>query len=607
MPNRQILGNDLYRYEVGSGAADARPHSRRLQKRTRRNGTTNGARVLGVVGASEDGSYVYFVAEGHLRKELWAVDPNLYVWHEPGRRREQRCEFIATLAAPEEGRTREHRSDGPGTAFHYHSDVEDWTSWPSGSQAYVTPNGTHLAFMSVNPSPATRAPTKPGNAVHEVFEYSAKPASSYARRATRAARRRLAAPSSARGWTNGRALPFHQPRSSERRRHRLFFSSPDALVPGVDGGSLKLFEYEDGTIQLISGAEAGREAVFLDASASGNDVFFATRERLAPTDTDELIDVYDARVDGGLPTLSQPASCEGAVARNRQLRRHCSPHRYRPLSAGAGNLIPSPSKPPVKLDAQAAPVPRAGDVPEAEGRSKRRSVCVALAMRRYGQRPRDGVGRPRRGDLGSHVRQLSRAARAQCCSVPCEARAVARRHCSSSALSERPHRWPRPRARIGASFPSRSRRTSRPVARPTPMCSSFATMGCMATTPGSNVTITDRLPEGVTTTTVIAKGEGANEAPAPDLQTGLFRVHRARNSSPALRRRPQRRPGPGRIDDRGHDHRRRSSEARTRARSMRTRRPSRVAARRARPLAEVTPIDDEPAPFGPLFLRHRYR
>ena len=41
--------------------------------------------------------------------------------------------------------------------------------------------------------------------------------------------------------------------------------------------------------------------MFLDASASGDDVFFATRERLAPTDTDELVDVYDARVDGGFP------------------------------------------------------------------------------------------------------------------------------------------------------------------------------------------------------------------------------------------------------------------------------------------------------------------
>ena len=89
-------------------------------------------------------------------------------------------------------------------------------------------------------------------------------------------------------------------------------------MPGSLGGSEKVFEYEDGAAQLISGTEGGGEAVFLDASASGDDVFFATRERLAPTDTDELVDVYDARVDGGFPApASADAAAKAAPARNR--------------------------------------------------------------------------------------------------------------------------------------------------------------------------------------------------------------------------------------------------------------------------------------------------
>ncbi len=102
---------------------------------------------------------------------------------------------------------------------------------------------------------------------------------------------------------------FHQPRSLSNDGGRLFFSSPDPLVPGLQGGSDKVFEYENGAAQLISGGEGGGEAVFLDASASGGDVFFATRERLAPIDTDALLDVYDARVDGGVsvPTPRRPA------------------------------------------------------------------------------------------------------------------------------------------------------------------------------------------------------------------------------------------------------------------------------------------------------------
>src|SRR5580658_7092950 len=84
------------------------------------------------------------------------------------------------------------------------------------------------------------------------------------------------------------STPFHQPRSLSDDGSRLFFSSPDPLVPGIAGGSPRVFEYEDGSVQLISGAESGSGAVFLDASASGDDVFFATRERLAPSDMDGL-------------------------------------------------------------------------------------------------------------------------------------------------------------------------------------------------------------------------------------------------------------------------------------------------------------------------------
>jgi hypothetical protein len=43
-------------------------------------------------------------------------------------------------------------------------------------------------------------------------------------------------------------------------------------------------------------------------------VFFTTRERLVGIDTDDQIDLYDARVDGGIPAQNPPAPappCEG--------------------------------------------------------------------------------------------------------------------------------------------------------------------------------------------------------------------------------------------------------------------------------------------------------
>ena len=58
--------------------------------------TGEGAAVQGVVQISEDGSYVYFVAEGALAAGATAGQPNLYVSHEDGV-----PVFIATLAVDE--------------------------------------------------------------------------------------------------------------------------------------------------------------------------------------------------------------------------------------------------------------------------------------------------------------------------------------------------------------------------------------------------------------------------------------------------------------------------------------------------------------------------
>ncbi len=50
--------------------------------------------------------------------------------------------------------------------------------------------------------------------------------------------------------------------------------------------------------------------IFLDAGASGDDVFFATLSRLTPSDEDTLFDVYDARVNGGAATEAGEPGCQ---------------------------------------------------------------------------------------------------------------------------------------------------------------------------------------------------------------------------------------------------------------------------------------------------------
>jgi hypothetical protein len=83
----------------------------------------------------------------------------------------------------------------------------------------------------------------------------------------------------------------------------VFFSSPDALVPQDTNGLYDAYEYdtETGKVSLLSPGTGGNGSWFTEASASGSDVFILTRESLSGWDTDTLVDLYDARVNGGLP------------------------------------------------------------------------------------------------------------------------------------------------------------------------------------------------------------------------------------------------------------------------------------------------------------------
>jgi hypothetical protein len=72
----------------------------------------------------------------------------------------------------------------------------------------------------------------------------------------------------------------------------------------------------EGCLYLISTGKSPYPSLFADASESGGDVFFFTRQSLVGQDKDELQDVYDARVGGGLASQNPVfvAPCEGAEA-----------------------------------------------------------------------------------------------------------------------------------------------------------------------------------------------------------------------------------------------------------------------------------------------------
>ncbi len=73
----------------------------------------------------------------------------------------------------------------------------------------------------------------------------------------------------------------------------------------------------EGCLYLISGGKSDWPSQMGDASATGKDVFFFSREGLVGQDKDELLDVYDARVSGGIGSQNSPPPpppCESAEA-----------------------------------------------------------------------------------------------------------------------------------------------------------------------------------------------------------------------------------------------------------------------------------------------------
>ena len=331
-----------------------------------------------VLGASEDGSYLYFVAKGVQSEapngrgqSAIAGKPNLYLRHGSS------TEFIATLAG---------------------GDETDWgllagTSESLASQpTRVSPDGQFLELMSeASLSGYDNRDVTSGKPAAEVYLYDA---------ATKALRCASCEPSGVRpvgveyhklepgsgglvggpvstwpasalvaanvpGWT---AIGSgHQTKSRYQPRYlsnegRLFFNSADALVPEDANGTQDVYEYEPpgigncseasetysprsgGCVSLISSGSSTQESAFLDASESGNDVFFLTSARLSPIDTDDARDVYDAHVcTGAEPCITyKPREVTAVKAKRPAKRRRALGRR----SSGRRRARPAPATSP---------------------------------------------------------------------------------------------------------------------------------------------------------------------------------------------------------------------------------------------------------------------
>lgn len=301
---------DLYRYDVETGD---------LSDLTVDTADVNGADVRGVVGASEDGSYLYYVANGVLagnaNSQGDVASPgdctgasttraletcNLYVRHDGS------TTFIATLAG---------------------TDLMVWginTNGPQGSpwQSRVTPDGQHLAFNStrsltgydstpVDPTACIDSDADP-SPCSEVFVYDVESsqlqcASCNPSGAAPLGPSRIDGDKPSAVFFNGpRSGNFSLPRNLSGHGSRVFFNSRDSLVLEDTNARQDVYAWENGQVHLISTGRHVDDSAFFGASTDGDSAFFITREQLVPQDTDGLFDLYDARVGGGLASQHQP-------------------------------------------------------------------------------------------------------------------------------------------------------------------------------------------------------------------------------------------------------------------------------------------------------------
>ncbi len=339
-------GNDLYRYDADTDTlTDLIPVPAATAK--------NGIEVQGVLGASEDGSHVYLAANGVPAGVTNSPNAggesatpgnckglirfgsgicNLYLWREGV----GDLTFIARLDV------------GGGLA----TDATNWATTPASVVAEVnfqktglfTPDGETLLFRSRRQLSAYE-----NEGIPQFYRYRAGDTgvSCVTCSPTRAP------PSGAPSF--GTAMPpaiapvapaSFLPRNLSAGGHRVFFESVDPLVVNDTNGEegcppfgssgqqfpvcTDVYEWEaagsgsceaklaiadGGCLYLLSTGKGKEPALIGATSESGNDVFFFTRARLVGGDRDGLVDVYDARVNGGLASQNepQPDVCKSAM------------------------------------------------------------------------------------------------------------------------------------------------------------------------------------------------------------------------------------------------------------------------------------------------------
>ncbi|HEY5343056.1 MAG TPA: hypothetical protein VIJ66_05295 [Solirubrobacteraceae bacterium] len=380
---------DLYEYNFenerivrvsGGGAGDLTPGE--------------GAEVQGVVNVSSDGSHVYFVARGLLttlanasgQKAQSGAD-NMYVFDTLT----GETKFFAQLCSGPEASGGHTGYTGCGPNLNAYEEqtkvagkfvvpVNDLALWNPGAgesssyPAQTTPDGRYLVFTTY----AKLAPQDTDEA-KDVYRYDSQTGE-----LALVSHGAPGDPTAGNADLNATLAPQKDvvtefgdhadvgdlARQVSENGEDIVFETAESLQAddtntgseprcggAVGASGCDAYLWHDGTVSLISdgqdpeGADQARSLLVGTSvpqiSPSGSDVFFTTDTQLVGQDTDQLADVYDARINGGFPAPTPESSCSGEAC---QGTASALPAFGAPGSltfTGGGNLTPgSTSFPP---------------------------------------------------------------------------------------------------------------------------------------------------------------------------------------------------------------------------------------------------------------------
>ena len=278
------------------------------------------------------------------------------------------------MLSEEEGPTGQKAKEGADNLYLNHEgktsfiarlsneDLNDWASQPKNLSARVTPDGKHLAFLSIESQALAGYENTIAEGQHcqqalnerglfggplctQAFLYDAE-ANTLSCASCNPTGERPLGPAALPPWSN----VYEGPRYLSDDGSRLFFESFDALALADENGLRDVYEFErpgtgsctthSGTFDpvsggchfLVSSGKSGAQSYLLDASSNGRDAFFSTRSKLVGWDPNENYDVYDYREGGGFPEPSEPVICLGEACKPPYLLLPCPALRRTPPS-----------------------------------------------------------------------------------------------------------------------------------------------------------------------------------------------------------------------------------------------------------------------------------